>query len=170
MNGAVPGAHDNWRSTAVHLAVDPRRAERSLDGNGNVQADVPIMCAGIDICLQLAGYFQVNAAVAGVNVPRTLNRRSAVGSRGHTAIAGLNIQRIEAPLNVDVPVPGRGLYPAIQTSPFNRAVACSQVNVAFAPCTVILPSPLRISRLPVIEAASTDPSPLVTSKSASLGM
>ncbi len=69
MNRSISGSHNNRRPAAVHLSINPRRAERAFDGHRNIQADMPVLRAGIDIRLHLPRYLQIYAAIPGMNIP-----------------------------------------------------------------------------------------------------
>jgi len=70
VDGAVAGADYYGLAATVHAAGDAGRAEGAFDGDGNAEADVTIMGAGVDVGLEITGKINVNAAIAGVKIPR----------------------------------------------------------------------------------------------------
>lgn len=69
MDGAVAGADGQGLAASVKFAVDARGAEGAFDGDLEAEADVAVMGAGIEIGLEVAGYFEIDAAITGVDTP-----------------------------------------------------------------------------------------------------
>src|SRR5208337_2100227 len=124
----------------------------------------------VKIRLNLSRQVQINAPIAGMNVPATLHLRPAARSRRHAPISRLDIQHVEAPLQVHVPISRRHIHMPVQVPPFDRPIPGAQPYIPFGPCTLMLPSPVCTSKFPLMDSASTDPSPVLTVKSASFGM
>jgi hypothetical protein len=104
VDGAIAGPYDDGRSSAIHLPIDARRAKGAFDCNGDVEADVAVMGAGIYIGLQLARKLQIHAAVASVDVPGVLYLRAAIGPGSNATVAGLDVKGVKTTLNVDVAI------------------------------------------------------------------
>src|SRR5579871_5884394 len=129
-DGAVAGVDGDCLAAAIHFAVDLRDAERALDGHRNTEADVAIVRAGVDVGLQVAGQRDVHAAIAGVNGPARGDFRAGSGMGVDSAIACLDVERIEAAIEGDVAVAGGGLDAAIEAAGFDMAVAGAQLDIA----------------------------------------
>jgi len=76
-----------------------RIAERSFHGHGNLQADVAVIRAGIDVGLQVRGQHYVRC--------RRLYEYSSAGqlepgfhTRIDTAVAGLYVQSVQPPIDL----------------------------------------------------------------------
>src|SRR5215471_510418 len=110
MNRPIPRPHHDGLPPTVHLSGDFRGTEGSLYGYGKSQADPPIVCAGVQVCLQITGQVQVHAAVAGVD-----------------------IQRVKAALDIYVPVARGKVRAAVQVAAFNMSVTRVQADVSFGP-------------------------------------
>src|SRR5712692_5618751 len=68
-----------------------------------------------------------------MHVPAILQLGAGVGPRGDAAVAGLDVERIEAAVKIDVAVAGVSFELAVKGMTFNAAVAGSQPNGSF--CT-----------------------------------
>src|SRR5262249_2295510 len=129
-NRAVSGVNRKGLSAAIHLAMNLRIAELTFDRNRNAEADPAIVCAGINVRIQIAGKCQINAAVTGSNPPRTGHFRTRMRMRVDTSIAGLDIQRVKPPIQRDVPISRIGVNLAVQVAPFNAAIASAKLDLA----------------------------------------
>src|SRR5215469_6729039 len=133
MNGPIPRPHHDGLPPTVHLSGNFRGTEGSLYGYGKSQADPPVVRAGVQVCLQITGQVQVHAAIAGVDVPWRSHPRAAIHVGGHAAVAGLDIQRVKAALDIYVPVARGKIRAAVQVAAFNMSVTRVQADVSFGP-------------------------------------
>lgn len=130
MDGAVAGSDGEGLAAPVEFAVDAGGAEGALDGDLEAEADVAVVGAGIEIGLEIAGDFEVHAAVTGADIPGRVDLRARSCAGGDAAIAGVNGQTVEAALEVDVAIAARGVNDAIEAARFNVAIAGMKMEIA----------------------------------------
>src|SRR2546425_12610294 len=86
---------------------------------------------GVEIGLKTIRKGEVHAAVAGVNGPAPGHFRSGGDPSFDTAVAGLQVEDVEAAVNSDVAVAGGGVEAAVEVAGFDVAVAGAQADFAF---------------------------------------
>ena len=130
MDGAVSGADGEGLSAAIEFAVDAGGTERAFDGDLEAEADVAVVGASIEIGLEVAGDFEVDAAVTSVDIPGGADLGAGGGASVDAAIAGVNIEAIEAALKVNVAITAGGVDDAIEAAGLNVAVARMKTDIA----------------------------------------
>ena len=86
--------------------------------------------------------------------------RAAVCARLDAAVSGPHGQNIESSFQFNVAIPGIGVHFAIQAASLDTSVPGPQADVPFQGSTLMLPSPLCRSTVPVKLLAFTEPSPV----------
>src|SRR5215467_3294138 len=95
-------------SATVHLPMNLRSAERTLDRDRNAQADSAIVGAGLNVGLQVSGERHSHAPVAGMYIPSAVDFRAGIGARSDAAVAGLDIQGVEPSVQIHMAVTSGG--------------------------------------------------------------
>jgi len=132
VDGAIAGVDYDGLAAAVHFAVDAGRGEGAVDGDGDAEADVTVVSAGVDGGLHVAGDGHVNAAVARFEIPGGNDAGTLVGADFDAAIAAAGVDDIEAAFEADAAIAGSGVDVAVEISGFDAAVAGAETDIALA--------------------------------------
>src|SRR5437763_1109683 len=90
-----------------------------------------IIRAGIDVGLQIGWQHHVHAAIAGSDTPPAGKFGPWLDPRVNTSVAGLDIESVHAPVNLDVPISRVRINATIEVTSLNMTVASVQPDVTF---------------------------------------
>src|SRR5260370_1168870 len=98
-------------AAAINFAANFGFADDTIHGHRESEANAAVVGMGVEIGLKTIRKGEVHAAVAGVNGPAPGHFRSGGDARFDTAVAGLQVENVEAPVNPDLPVPRTSVQP-----------------------------------------------------------
>src|SRR3989449_4547787 len=117
-------------AAAINFAANFGLADDAVHGDRESEADAAVVGMGVEIGLKTIRKGEVHAAVAGVNGPTPGHFRSGGDASFDAAVAGLQVENVEAAVNADVAVARGGVETAVEVAGFDVAVAGAQADVA----------------------------------------
>src|SRR5579863_10674051 len=130
MNRAVTGPDGHEISAAVQFAANFVLANFTFGGDRHIEINVTVAGVEIDVRGHVSGNFQGHVAVAGFEAPGCGQRGASGRAHFHVAIAGLEVELIEAAVGAYVAVSGGGAQLTIDCVENFGTVSATEIHLA----------------------------------------